>query len=100
MYFATETLEQVGRRLFRDGFPVVNMAALSNEEFKAAGEIMASSVVHQGGPAPDFLSTSVFQYIVHGVSSIKADYANDIVKDAHLKEAIEKVNSYILILGL
>ena len=99
MYFATEALEQVGRRLFRDGFPVVNMAALSNEEFKAAEEIMASSVV-QAGPAPDFVSTSAFQYIVHGVSSIKADYANDIVKDAHLKEAIEKVNSYILILGL
>ena len=89
----------MGRRLFRDGFPVVNMAAPSNEEFKAAGEIMGSSVV-QGGPAPDFLCTSAFQYIVHGVSSIKADYANDIVKDAHLKEAIEKVNSYILILGL
>ena len=48
--FATEALEQMGRRLFRDGFPVVNMAALANEEFKVAGEIMASSVV-QGGPA-------------------------------------------------
>ena len=36
LYFATETLEQVGRRLLRDGFPVVNMAALSNEEFKEA----------------------------------------------------------------
>ena len=99
LYFATEALEQVGRRLFRDGFPVVNMAALLNEEFKAAGKIMASSVV-QGGPAPDFLSTSAFQYIVHGVSSFEADYANDIVKDAHLKEAIEKINSYILTLGL
>ena len=60
---------------------------------------MASSVV-QRGPAPDFLSTSAFQYIVHGVSSIKADYANNIVKNAHLEEAIEKVNSYVLILGL
>ena len=93
--FATEALEQMGRRLFRDGFPVVNMAALANEEFKVAGEIMASSVV-QGGPAPSFLSTSSFAYIVHGVSSIKADDANDIVEDACLKEAIQKVYSCIL----
>lgn len=88
--FATEALEQIRRRLFRDGFPVVNMVALANEEFKVAGEIMASSVV-QGGPAPCVLSTSAYAYIVHGVSSIKADDANDIVEDVCLKEIIEKV---------
>ena len=86
---ATEALEQIGRRLFRDGFPV-NMAALGDEEFKVAGEIMATSVV-QGGPAPGFLSSSSFRYVVHGVSGIKADDANDIVEDVFLKEAIAKV---------
>ena len=39
LYFATEALEQVGRRLFRDGFPFVNMAALSNEELKRLGKL-------------------------------------------------------------
>ena len=69
---------------------MVNMAALANEEFKVAEEIMAKSVV-QGGPAPGFLSSSSFSYIVHGVSSINADDANDIVEDVCLKEAIEKI---------
>ena len=51
---------------------------------------MASSVV-QGGPAPDFLSTSSYAYMVHGVSSIKSDDADNVVEDDHLKKAIEKV---------
>ena len=97
LYFclATEALEQIGRRLFRDGSPVVNMAALGNEEFKVAGEIMATSVV-QGGPAPGFLSSSSFRYVVHGVSGIRADDANDIVEDVFLKEAIAKVAIFLL----
>ncbi len=93
--FTTEALEQMRRKLFHDGFPVVNMAALANEEFKVAGEIMASSVV-QGGPAPGFLSRSSFGYVVRGVASNRADDASDIVKNVCLMTAIEKVCMFVL----
>ena len=36
---------RIGRGLFRDGVLVVNMAALGNEEFKVAREIIIMSVV-------------------------------------------------------
>jgi hypothetical protein len=84
----------MGRKLFHDGFPVSNMAALAKGEFKVVGELMASSVV-QGGPAPALLNQSSFQYIVHGVASITADDAHDIVKDVCLKRTIEKVYDFI-----
>ena len=83
-------MEQVSRRLFRDGTPVVKMAALGNEEFKVAGEIMVTSVV-QGGPAPCFLSNDMFSYVVFGVESIGITYPNDAVEDINLKDAIKKV---------
>ena len=66
------------------------MAALAEEEFKIAGEIIASSIV-QGGPVPCFLSSSVYAYIVNGVGSIQADDAEEIVENLHLKNAIDKV---------
>ena len=91
-------MEQVNRRLFCNGSPVVNMAALAEEEFKIAGEIMASSIV-QGGPAPGFLSSSMYAYIVNGVGSVRADDADEIVEDLHMKNAINKVPGYNLSLG-
>ncbi len=66
------------------------MTALAEEEFKIAGEAMASSIV-QGGPAPCFLCSSVYDYIVNGVGSIQADDADEIVENLHLKNAINKV---------
>ena len=66
------------------------MTALAEEEFKIAGEVMASSIV-QGGPAPCFLSSSVYDYIVNGVGSIQADDADEIVENLHLKNAINNV---------
>ena len=66
------------------------MAALAEEEFKIAGELMASSIV-QGGPAPSFLSSSVYAYIVNGVGSVRADDAGDIVENLQMKNAINKV---------
>ena len=86
----SEALEQVNRRLFCNGCPVVNMTALAEEEFKIAGEVMASSIV-QGGTAPCFLSSPVYNYIVNGVGSIQADDADEIVENLHLKNAINKV---------
>ena len=66
------------------------MAALAEEEFKIAGELMGSSVV-QGGPAPSFLSSSTYAYIVSGVGSVKTDDADEIVENLHMKNAVNKV---------
>lgn len=65
------------------------MAALVNEEFVVAGEVMASSIA-QGGPAPNIMNTSSFSYIANGVQSVKTDSA--IVEDVVLKAAIDKVS--------
>ena len=69
------------------------MCALANEEFRIAGELMASSVA-QGGPAPNFLNASTFAYIIHGVASVTADNSAGVVENVNLKEAIEKVYLY------
>ena len=66
------------------------MAALAEEEFKIAGELMGSSVV-QGGPAPSFLSSSTYAYIVSGVGSVKTDDADEIVENLRMKNAVNKV---------
>ena len=50
---------------------------------------MALSII-QGGPAPSFLASHVYEYIGNGISSIQGDWVS-LVVDNHLKEAIEKV---------
>lgn len=52
--------------------PVNSMAAVANNEFTVAGELMAASVV-QGGPAPCFLSKEAFGYVVDGIDSVSID---------------------------
>ena len=67
------------------------MTALLNEEYRYAGELMASSIV-QGGPAPCFLSKDTFSYILNGVESVGADNSSiDTVEDVQFKETIKKV---------
>ena len=87
-----ESLEQVRRKLFINGAPVVNMDALAKEEFKYAGELMSMSIV-QGGPAPCFFRNCVYLYMAKGVDGITADIAGDVVEDLHFKDVISKVNS-------
>lgn len=71
--------------------PVYSMAALGNNEFKVAGELMAGSVV-QGGPAPCFLSKEVFHYIVDGIDSVSTEDWIGKVQDNKLKWAINQVS--------
>ena len=90
-FFLVEALQQIDRRLFHNGSPVINMAALLNEEYRYAGELMASSIV-QGGPAPCFLSKDTFSYILNGVESVGTDNSSiDTVEDVQFKETITKV---------
>ncbi len=73
-----------------DGYPVVNMQALADEEFGAAGEIIATSIV-QEGPAACLLSTNVYDYIVRGICSVEACNWIAQLEDDVSKTAIEKV---------
>ena len=90
-FFRVEALDEIRRRLFQNGFPVINMAALVNEEFVVAGEIMAFSIA-QGGPAPNIMNAFSFSYIASGVQSVKTNCT--IVEDVVLKAAIAKVSNY------
>lgn len=73
------------------GFPIVNMHALGNEEFKVAGEIIASSIV-QDGPAPCLLSSNVYDYIVRGICSVQTYNWLGQLQNDKIKMAIEKVS--------
>ena len=53
----------MGQQLFRDGFPMHNITAFINDEFRIAGELMAISFA-QGGPAPCIFAEEVFDYLV------------------------------------
>ena len=91
LFSSTEVLNYVKNTMFNeDGIPYPDMRALANDEFKVAGELMASSIL-QGGPAPSFLADIVYSYIIHGSSSIQTDTWAALVNDETLKQAIEKV---------
>ena len=72
--------------------PVNSMAALANNEFTVAGEVMAASVV-QGGPAPCFLSKEAFGYVVDGIDSVSIDDWIPKVRNEKYKGAIEEVRT-------
>ena len=80
-----------------DGYPVVNMQALAEEEFEVAGEIIATSIV-QEGPAACLLSTNVYDYIVRGICSVQAHNWIAQLEDDVSKTAIDKVNEVVNIM--
>ena len=58
-------LEHVERKLFdKSGRLVASTVTLLGGDFSMAGELMAMSIL-QGGPAPNVLDSSVFQYLVN-----------------------------------
>lgn len=52
--------------------PCENIMAMSKGHFHVAGELMAASIV-QGGPAPDFLASWVYDYTSSGIESVMID---------------------------
>lgn len=56
------------QRLLSDGVPIASITALTNDEFKAAGELMVSSIA-QGGPPPSILAKGVYEYVIGGTAS-------------------------------
>ena len=87
----TEVFSHIRCTLFSDdGEPYADTRALDNEEFKATGELMACSLV-QGGPAPTMMSVNVYNYIIHGISSVQGGTWAALVPDISLRESIKKV---------
>ena len=94
MCFA-DTLQHIKFTLFNStGYPLVSNRALANEEFKVAGELMASSLT-QEGPAPCLLSENVFDYVARGICSIQSHNWAEQVEDIPIKNEIDKVQ-YII----
>ena len=67
-------------RLFSNGVPVASTVALTEGLFKAAGLLMACSIV-QGGPAPNFLNPWVYDYLALGLHHVPLNL-NDIEDEA------------------
>ncbi|XP_031565225.1 G2/M phase-specific E3 ubiquitin-protein ligase-like [Actinia tenebrosa] len=91
--FFTEIFEHVKRRLFiqddKDGFvPLESTVALTEGSFKVAGELMAMSLA-QGGPAPNFLASWVYDYLSSGLDGVPAQIEN--IKDSKFKRVAEKI---------
>ena len=60
-----EMLEHVERKLFdKSGRPVASTVTMLDGDFTMAGELMVMSIL-QGGPAPNFLDSSLFQFLVN-----------------------------------
>lgn len=63
--------------------------ALRDDEYFIAGRAIAVSLVH-GGPAPRFLSPTLFTCLVQGPETVKPSLKD--VADSDLKDKLEKVN--------
>ncbi|XP_068684539.1 G2/M phase-specific E3 ubiquitin-protein ligase-like [Montipora foliosa] len=89
--FFTEIFGHIRRTLFSDdGVPNADMRALANDEFKAAGELMACSLI-QGGPAPCFLSVNVYDYLIDGMASVQSEKWASLIKDDFLRQSLERI---------
>lgn len=70
--------------------PRHSVIELEKRTFYYVGVIFALSLVH-GGPAPQFLSGAVSDYIVKGISFVKPTI--DDVPDLNVKKSLKKVGS-------
>ena len=75
--------------------PTESAIAIANEEFLLAGELCASTIC-QGGPAPNFLSDWVYDFLVGGLQNIKFPSSTDLL-DAKLNDFVSKVMKFIYI---
>jgi hypothetical protein len=86
--FILETLDQMKIRLFCNGVPVASTISLTEGLFKAAGLLMACSIV-QGGPAPNFMSPWVYDYLAFGLHHVPLN--PDDIEDISVKNVADQV---------
>ena len=84
-----EALDQMKIRLFCDGVPVASAISLTDELFKAANLLMACSIV-QGGPAPNFMSQWVYDYLAFGLHNVPLN--PDDIEDVSVRNVVDKVS--------
>ena len=78
-------------RLFATGVPMAATAALANNEFMYAGNLMAASLL-QGGAAPCILKTWVYDYMFWGLSS-ELELSIDDITTSEVKNFVKKVHA-------
>ena len=96
-----EILDAIESRLFvQDTEPTINenlvgrvpcdsTLAMTDGQFRIAGEKMATSIV-QGGPAPDFLSDWVYNYFSSGIEGVIVDETK--IENQRIRNLIERVS--------
>ena len=85
----SEVLKEIKGRLFATGLPMASTAALAENEFLYAGNLMAASIL-QGGAAPCFLKKWVFDYMFMGLSP-ELELSVDELTAPERKDFVEKV---------
>ena len=69
--------------------PCDSTLAMTDGQFRIAGEMMATSIV-QGGPAPDFLSDWVYNYFSSGIEGVIVDETK--IANQRIRNLIERVS--------
>lgn len=80
-------------RLFATGVPMAATAALANNEFLYAGNLMAASIL-QGGAAPCIPKTWVYDYMFQGLSTELVLSVDDITT-SEVKDFVKKVYMHL-----
>ena len=88
--FFSEVLKEMRGRLFATGVPTASTAALADNEFLYAGNLMAASIL-QGGTAPCFLKMWVYDYMIMGCSE-QLELSIDDIAASEMKNFVEKVH--------
>ena len=94
--FPLGALEQMKMVLFHNTgsgmIPVESAMAIAKEECTLAAELCASSLA-QGGPAPNFLSSWVYDFLVGGLKGIKFIYETEL-EDENMNSFRQKVGIF------
>jgi hypothetical protein len=89
--FFTDVVPAIGEVLFPNGTPLDSTYHVQNGNFRACGEIVASSLAN-GGPPPCFMDEKAFQNLVHlEMNALDTDAENCMT--ATEKEIIDNVKS-------
>ena len=76
--------------MFATGVPTASTAALADNEFLYAGNLMAASIL-QGGTAPCFLKKWVYDYMIMRFSE-QLELSIDDITASGMKNFVEKVH--------
>ena len=90
-------MKQMRNKLFRSTAagmtPTESAVAIANEEYLLAGELCASTIC-QGGPAPNFVSEWIYDFLVCGLHNIQFPSTTDL-NDEKLNDFVYKVTKFL-----